>query len=54
MSFYQDFNDKTAMEAWHAQERAPYRHFELKPQAPTLGAGAGRGRQATGVACGKH
>jgi taurine dioxygenase len=38
MSFYQDFNDKTAIEAWHAQERLPYRHFELKPLAPTLGA----------------
>lgn len=38
MSFYQDFNDKTAIEAWHALPRTPYNSFELKPLAPTLGA----------------
>ena len=38
MSFYQDFNDKQAIQAWHAQARAPFNSFELKPLAPTLGA----------------
>ena len=40
MSFYQDFHDKEAIAAWHEQARArqPYRTFELKPLAPTLGA----------------
>jgi taurine dioxygenase len=38
MSFYQDFNDKQAIEAWHARPRAPFRTLELKPLAPTLGA----------------
>jgi len=38
MSFYQDFNDKQAIEAWHAQPRQPFSSFELKPLAPTLGA----------------
>lgn len=38
MSFYQDFNDKQAIEAWHALPRAPYQTLELKRLAPTLGA----------------
>jgi len=38
MSFYQDFNDKQAIEAWHALPREPYRTLELKRLAPTLGA----------------
>ena len=38
MSFYQDFNDKQAIEAWHQQDRQPFDSFELKPLAPTLGA----------------
>lgn len=38
MSFYQDFLDKQAVEAWHAQPRRPYESFELEPLAPTLGA----------------
>jgi len=38
MSFYQDFNDKQAIQTWHAQPRAPFSSFELKPLAPTLGA----------------
>lgn len=38
MSFYQDFHDKQAIEAWHAQPRRPFETFELRPLAPTLGA----------------
>jgi taurine dioxygenase len=38
MSFYQDFNDKQAIEAWHARPREPYRTIDVRPLAPTLGA----------------
>lgn len=38
MSFYQDFHDKNAIEAWHAQPRAPYRTIEVTRLAPTIGA----------------
>jgi taurine dioxygenase len=38
MSFYQDFNDKQAIEAWQRRERPPFQSFELTPLAPTLGA----------------
>lgn len=38
MSFYQDFNDKQAIEAWHALPRAPYKTFKLTRLAPTIGA----------------
>jgi taurine dioxygenase len=38
MSFYQDFNDKQAIEAWHQQDLQPFASFELKPLAATLGA----------------
>lgn len=38
MSFYRDFHDKQAIEAWHARRREAFRHFELRPLAPTLGA----------------
>lgn len=38
MSFYQDFQDKQAIEAWHQLPRAPYRTFDLKRLSPTLGA----------------
>jgi len=38
MSFYQDFIDKSAIERWQQRPRAPFRHFELRPLAPTLGA----------------
>jgi taurine dioxygenase len=38
MSFYQDFNDKQAIEAWHRRPRVPFRTLELRPLAPTLGA----------------
>ncbi len=40
MSFYQDFNDKQAIEAWHAHARArePFRTLQLRPLSPTIGA----------------
>lgn len=38
MSFYQDFHDKNAIEAWQAQPRAHYRTLELRRLSPTLGA----------------
>ncbi len=38
MSFYQDFKDKQAIQAWQAPSRAPYQTFDLKRLAPTLGA----------------
>ena len=38
MSFYQDFNDKNAIEAWQSRPRTNFRHFDLRRLAPTLGA----------------
>jgi taurine dioxygenase len=38
MSFYQDFHDKRAIEAWHDRPREPYRTLDVRPLAPTLGA----------------
>jgi taurine dioxygenase len=38
MSFYRDFNDKPALEAWNVAKSAPYRTLTAKPLAPTLGA----------------
>lgn len=38
MSFYQDFHDKQAIEAWQAPVRAPYQTLEVRRLAPTLGA----------------
>jgi len=38
MSFYRDFNDKQALEAWNAAKGAPYRTLTAAPLAPTLGA----------------
>lgn len=38
MSFYQDFQDKQAIEAWHARTTRSYRAFDLRPLAPTIGA----------------
>lgn len=38
MSFYRDFYDKQAIEAWHTRPRNTYTTFEPKPLAPTLGA----------------
>ena len=38
MSFYQDFNDKDAIEAWGKAARAPFETIEVRRLAPTLGA----------------
>ena len=38
MSFYRDFFDKQAIEAWHDRPKAPYTTIEVKPLSPTLGA----------------
>jgi taurine dioxygenase len=38
MSFYRDFYDKQAIEAWNASARTPYNTIDVKPLAPTLGA----------------
>lgn len=38
MSFYQDFNDKKAIEAWQAIPRAPYNTIQVRRLAPTIGA----------------
>ena len=38
MSFYQDFHDKQAIEAWNARPREPFRSLDLRPLAPTIGA----------------
>lgn len=41
MSFYRDFNDKVAIEAWNTAQRAPYRTIEVKRLTPTIGAEIG-------------
>jgi taurine dioxygenase len=38
MSFYRDFNDKTAIAAWNSIERAPYRTITVKRLSPVVGA----------------
>lgn len=38
MSFYQDYNDKLAFERWNTRRRADYRHIQVTPIAPALGA----------------
>lgn len=38
MSFYRDFNDKLAIEAWNTAERAPYETITVTRLAPTIGA----------------
>jgi taurine dioxygenase len=38
MSFYRDFNDKVAIEAWNTERRQPYETIEVKQLAPTIGA----------------
>ena len=38
MSFYQDFNDKRAIEAWQQVPRQAYETFTLKRLSPTIGA----------------
>ena len=38
MSFYRDFNDKLAIEAWVSPQREPYRSIQVKRLTPTIGA----------------
>lgn len=38
MSFYRDFNDKTAIADWNTIERAPYRAIDVRRLSPALGA----------------
>jgi taurine dioxygenase len=38
MSFYQDFNDKTAIKNWTADVRDPYQTIEVTRIVPTIGA----------------
>ncbi len=38
MSFYRDFHDNTAIEAWNASPRAAYETIQVTRIAPTLGA----------------
>ena len=38
MSFYRDFNDKVALEAWNAERRKPYETIGVTQISPTIGA----------------
>lgn len=38
MSFYRDFNDKIAIEAWNSERRQPYETIGVKQLSPTVGA----------------
>ena len=38
MSFYQDYNDKLAIEGWNTRELTQYQTFDLKRLSPALGA----------------
>jgi taurine dioxygenase len=38
MSFYQDYNDKLAIEGWNTRELQQYQTFDLKRLSPALGA----------------
>ena len=38
MSFYKDFNDKVAIEAWNTEKRKPYETIEVRQISPTIGA----------------
>ncbi|MBV8679042.1 MAG: TauD/TfdA family dioxygenase [Aquitalea sp.] len=38
MSFYQDYNDKLAIENWNHRAHANYQHFDVSPISPSLGA----------------
>ena len=38
MSFYRDFNDKVAIEAWNGARRKPYETIEVAQLSPTIGA----------------
>jgi hypothetical protein len=37
MSFYQDYNDKLAIEGWNTRELSQYQTFDLKRLSPALG-----------------
>ena len=41
MSFYRDFNDKLAIEAWNSVRREPYHTIEVRQLSPTVGAEIG-------------
>ena len=41
MSFYRDFNDKLAIQAWNSARREPYRTIEVRQLSPTVGAEIG-------------
>ncbi len=36
MSFYRDFNDKIAIEAWNSERRQPYETIGVKQLSPTV------------------
>lgn len=38
MSFYRDFNDKLAIEAWNSEQRRAYETIVVKQLSPTVGA----------------
>ena len=38
MSFYRDFNDKQAIEAWNTERRQPFHTIEVRQLSPTVGA----------------
>lgn len=38
MSFYQDYNDKIAIEGWNTRPRSDFKHIKVTPVSPALGA----------------
>ncbi|RBL66702.1 TauD/TfdA family dioxygenase, partial [Pseudomonas sp. MWU13-2625] len=38
MSFYQDYNDKLAIEGWNTRTVHQYQHLDLRRLSPALGA----------------
>jgi len=38
MSFYQDYNDKIAIEGWNTRSRSDFKHIKVTPISPALGA----------------
>ena len=38
MSFYRDFNDKTALESWNTRQHPKYETITVTPISPTIGA----------------
>jgi len=41
MSFYQDYNDKLAIEQWNTRARPEYKEIRVRPISPALGAEVG-------------